>query len=154
MAGYDPKRPRPAADGDEPAPVEALLDPEATPLEEAAPASGPEAAPEPEVSPASDPAAAADPVTEAPVDAAPDDVSVPPVSEPEPSPHLEVVSATGSPTPAERHLRPVPNGASEVPVVDRPAEPTANRAVALVVAVGAAAAVVLFVVIRRRRRRD
>ena len=39
MAAYDPKRPRPRADGEEPAPVEALLDPDpAEPVAVAEPA--------------------------------------------------------------------------------------------------------------------
>ena len=39
MAAYDPKRPRPRADGEEPAPVEALLDPDpAEPVAGAEPA--------------------------------------------------------------------------------------------------------------------
>jgi cytoskeletal protein RodZ len=44
MAAYDPKRPRPAELSDDPAPVDALLEPTAVP---AAPAVAPAAAPEP-----------------------------------------------------------------------------------------------------------
>ena len=53
----------------------------------------------------------------------------------------------------ERHLHPVPNGSSEVPVADRPVEPTTNRAVALVALLGAVAVGVAVVVVVRRRRR-
>ncbi len=127
MAGYDPKRPRPDAGGDEPAPVEALLDPE------------PSDRPEPTDRPDQDVEGAADPDVIAPVPAS--------VSEP--------VDAPGEAEPVDRHLRAVAASDSTVPVADRPPEPAANRAVAFVgIGVGAAAvtALLLLLLLRRRRR--
>lgn len=151
MAGYDPKRPRPAAGDDDPPPVEALLDP--------APPDGPEvlpATPEPAAAePSSVEPAAAEPSApvEPSADASPVDVSGSagpgaPVGRDDPAVRRD------DPAPAPpRHLRPVPDGGSDVPVAERPAEATANRAVVLVGVLGTAAvAVAVAVVVMRRRR--
>lgn len=126
MADYDPKRPRPRADDDEPAPVEALI-----------------AADAPPVAQVGDPGSSDDSGADADVadadEADADEAG--PVVDLRPSPGVE------------RHLHPVPNGSSEVPVADRPVEPTTNRAVALVALLGAVAVGVAVVVVVRRRRR-
>lgn len=129
MAGYDPKRPRPASDGDDAAPVEALLpEPSVDPVV-------PDSAPVHEEQHTESGTGTSDRSSGSPS----------PVRPVAPSAH-----PTTDPT-TERHLRPVPNGDSVTPVADPPNEPTANRAVLLVGAVAAAALVVILLVRRRRR---
>lgn len=73
MAAYDPKRPRPAELRDDPAPVDALLEPMApapTPAPEVAPTPAPEVLPEPEPTVVAVPASANG--TEVPVAPAPE----------------------------------------------------------------------------------
>ncbi len=154
MAAYDPKRPRPSASTptDDPAPVEALLDP-ATP----APTESPEARVEP-----ADAAGSADAAGPTESDAAPDavapdavapegtspEVTVPdaaPVeTEPDPTPGIALNGSSGT----------APRTSSEVPVAPAPRTGTANRAVLIAAAVSSVVALLVIVLLARRRRQD
>lgn len=174
MAGYDPKRPRPVADGDEPAPVDALLDPvpddvdagdqvpdapdpEAANLSAVGPEDGglldrPQAESEP-TEPGSaesesaefEPESAGSEPVASEVDAIAEPVGV--------TDRVEAVGSVGAADGAERHLRSVPSSDSTVPIAERPAEPTTNRAVIFVSVGAAAVAALLLVLLLRRRRR-
>ena len=135
---YDPKRPRPVVDRDEPAPVDALIEtvvpdpvePGPAPIE----AAPDESAPGPET-----------------VESAPDPVVVTPdpvvvSAEPEPE---DAPDATARPEPIA--VRP-PTTSSDVPVAPAPVAPTANRAVMFVM-FGAGLVTLLVLILLRRRQR-
>ena len=138
MAAYDPKRPRPRADGEEPAPVEALLDPDpAEPVAVAEPAEVRYVVELEDPDPAPDDAAPVEPAADSAAGA---------VDEPAGAGTTSTPSATDRPD-----LR---LAGSDVPVAEPPPEPTANRAVVVVGAVGAGllTLLVLLLLLRRRRR--
>lgn len=134
---YDPKRPRPKAESDEPAPVEALLD-----ADDAEPSSL-----------LADPAAFADPEVIAELE---DLVEAEDAVEP-----VELVvlgrGMNGAASNGSAAISAASNGsgsrlAPEVPVAPAPETGTTNRAVLAAVLAGSLLAVLTFVVLRRRRR--
>jgi hypothetical protein len=137
MAAYDPKRPRPVVDRDEPAPVDALID--ATPTAEV-----------PVVEPDPDPVVLEDEsVEDVAVDEPADDVPAHDVAgdepvddEPDERPTTPVGSVVADP----------PRPGSDVPVAEPPEGTTANRAVMFVMFGAAAATLVALLVFWRRRR--
>lgn len=170
MAAYDPKRPRPSAStpADDPAPVEALLDPTGpAPIEE--PAEAPESVDTPTGSSVE---AAAEATQDRPVDVpsadeptdAPRVTDEPLVEEPaaveadDPAPEpgeVPGIALNGSATPTSvAATGPAVSGrtASEVPVAPAPASGTANRAVLIAAAVSSIVAALVVVLLARRRR--
>jgi hypothetical protein len=166
MPAYDPKRPRPAAGrAEEPAPVEALLEPASSAVVEPAPDAPEVAAPDapsPEV-PAADAAAPSDESpelveeTSTPSEVAEAEASV--VEEPA----VGDATAAGARRDAddlEVDLRDVSSngshaGAHEVPVAPAPNEVTTNRAVLVAgISVAALVSLIVAVLLRRRRRSD
>ena len=159
MAAYDPKRPRPSAStpSDDPAPVEALLDPGPTPVD----APPVDTAPV-DTSPITEPAAAteaaavasAQPVESQPIDESP---TVEAASEPavtddhgESSPDtVPGVRLNGSASTTPPAASPTP---SEVPVAPAPETGTANRAVVIAGVVSSLVALLVVVLLLRRRR--
>jgi hypothetical protein len=172
MPAYDPKRPRPAAGrAEEPAPVEALLEPASSAVVEPAPdapevaapdAPSPEAvAPEPATPevPAADAAAPSDESPELVEETStPSEVAEAEASEVE-EPAVGDATAAGARRDAddlEVDLRDVSSngshaGAHEVPVAPAPNEVTTNRAVLVA---GISVAALVAVLLRRRRRSD
>ncbi len=123
---YDPKRPRPVVDRDEPAPVDALIESVEAPPEGLPVVAAPDpvdAAPDPVV-------VAADPVVVA--------------AEPEEAPDAAV--------PAEPVTARTPTTSSDVPIAPAPVAPTANRAVMFVM-FGAGIVTLLVLILLRRRHR-
>lgn len=172
MAAYDPKRPRPSAStpADDPAPVEALLDPTGpAPIEE--PAEAPESVDAPTGS-SVDAEAAAEATQDRPVDVpsadeptdAPRVTDEPLVEEPaaveadDPAPEpgeVPGIALNGSATRTSvAATGPAVSGrtASEVPVAPAPASGTANRAVLIAAAVSSIVAALVVVLLARRRR--
>jgi hypothetical protein len=152
---YDPKRPRPRADADEPAPVEALLDPQEVPVASEAPEDAKVSDADPT---ATDPTAPEPTAPEPePTDTA---VTEPAASEPT---VIEPDEAPGEPDVAEPAAvlgRQVPGASSngsgtrsapDVPVAPAPEEGTTNRAV-LAAAIGGAVLAVLVWLLWHRRR--
>ncbi len=144
MAAYDPKRPRPSAStpADDPAPVEALLDP--------APADPAPADPTPApVEPARDepaPAEAASPEA-GPLETEPEDEAAPAAETSAEPAVTSGIALNGSSGAASRTP-------SDVPVAPAPQTGTANRAVVIAAAVSAIVALLVVVLLARRRRQD
>lgn len=158
MAGYDPKRPRPRADDDAPAPVDALLGDEG------------------ETDDVGSPTTAADAGRAGPTDSgsAADaggagggqgDETAPAPAEQDQMATGEAAGAEGGGADLEVDLRDVgasgpggtgrPGRRPEVPVADAPEEGTTNRAVLVAVVVGlVAAAVAVAALVLARRRTD
>lgn len=150
MAAYDPKRPRPSASTptDDPAPVEALLDPVGAELADEAP-DGADSSTDgtTDTVPGED---------RSPRDSTIDDDDEHPPAEPAVVPGImlngSVVSETSSSIGPPSGAAVPGRTASEVPVAPAPASGTANRAVLIAAVVSSIVAALVVVLLARRRR--